>query len=87
VADWVHNIGTWVHGGPGPIGTVGAWLEGLPVLSAKPMIFGIILVGIMLLRPQGLLPEKRRARELHPETDQVLEEEQAELYTVRTGEI
>jgi branched-chain amino acid transport system permease protein len=87
VADWVHSTGIWVHGGPGPIGTAGAWLEGLPVLSAKPMIFGIILVGIMLLRPQGLLPEKRRARELHPETEQVLEEEQAELYTVRTGEI
>jgi branched-chain amino acid transport system permease protein len=51
------------------------------------MIFGIILVGIMLLRPQGLLPERRRARELHPDTEQTLAEEQTELYTVRTGEI
>jgi branched-chain amino acid transport system permease protein len=51
------------------------------------MLFGLILVGIMLLRPEGLWPERRRARELHPDTAQTLEEEQAELYTVRTGEI
>jgi hypothetical protein len=41
----------------------------------------------MILRPGGLWPERRRARELHPETEQVLEEEQEELFTVRTGEI
>lgn len=87
VAAWVHSFGSWLHAGPGPISTVGAWLAGLPLLSAKPMIFGFILVGIMLLRPQGLWPERRRARELHPETEQVLAEEQEELYTVRTGEI
>jgi branched-chain amino acid transport system permease protein len=87
VADWVHSLGTTLNGGPGPIATVGNWMQGLPVLTAKPMIFGIILVGIMLLRPQGLLPERRRARELHPDTEQTLAEEQTELYTVRTGEI
>jgi hypothetical protein len=42
---------------------------------------------MMLLRPQGLWPERRRARELRPETEFELEEEQEELYTVRTGEI
>jgi hypothetical protein len=59
----------------------------VPVETAKPMIFGIILVSIMILRPGGLLQERRRARELHPETAQIAEEEQVELYTVRTGEI
>ena len=87
VADHIHSLGSTLHGGPGPIGSLGAWLEGLPILTAKPMLFGFILVAIMLLRPQGLLPERRRARELKPETEQALEEEQAELYTVRTGEI
>jgi branched-chain amino acid transport system permease protein len=87
VADYIHSLGSSLHSGPGPISSIGAWMEGLPVLTAKPMIFGFILVGIMLLRPQGLWPERRRARELHPETEQALEEEQAELYTVRTGEI
>lgn len=33
-------------------------------------IFGAILVAMMLLRPEGLLPNKRRARELHHEDDQ-----------------
>jgi branched-chain amino acid transport system permease protein len=87
VAGWIHSLGDVVHGWPGPLSAVGAWLQGLPVTSAKPMLFGLILVGIMLLRPEGLWPERRRARELHPDTAQTLEEEQAELYTVRTGEI
>ncbi len=33
-------------------------------------IFGAILVAMMLLRPEGLLPNKRVARELHHEDDQ-----------------
>jgi branched-chain amino acid transport system permease protein len=87
VAGWIHSLGSALHSGPGPISALGTWLEGLPLLSAKPMIFGFILVGIMLLRPQGLWPERRRARELQPETALELAEEQEELYTVRTGEI
>jgi branched-chain amino acid transport system permease protein len=87
VAGWIHSLGDALHKGPEPISTIGAWLQSLPVTSAKPMLFGLILVGIMLLRPAGLWPERRRARELHPETEHELEGEQAELYTVRTGEI
>ncbi|GGM05104.1 ABC transporter permease subunit [Deinococcus aerophilus] len=34
------------------------------------LIFGSILVAMMLLRPEGLLPNKRRTRELHSEHDQ-----------------
>lgn len=86
-ADGIHAAGIGLAHAPGLIHTVGVWLAGLPVLSAKPMIFGIILVAIMLLRPQGLWPERRRAHELQPETEQVLSEEDTELYTVRTGEI
>jgi branched-chain amino acid transport system permease protein len=91
---WLTNlsaqINTWgqdLQRGPGPISPVGAWLANLPLGTAKPMILGIILVTVMILRPGGLWPERRRARELHPETEQVLEEEQEELFTVRTGEI
>lgn len=87
LAGWINSFGTTLHSGPGPISTLGAWMAGLPIASAKPMLFGIILVGIMLLRPQGLWPERRRARELQPETALELEGEQEELYTVRTGEI
>ncbi|WP_291428437.1 branched-chain amino acid ABC transporter permease [Deinococcus sp.] len=34
------------------------------------LIFGIILVTMMLLRPEGLLPNRRRTRELHHEDNQ-----------------
>uniref|UniRef100_UPI002869D344 branched-chain amino acid ABC transporter permease n=1 Tax=Deinococcus sp. TaxID=47478 RepID=UPI002869D344 len=34
------------------------------------LIFGIILVSMMLLRPEGLLPSPRRARELHHDDNQ-----------------
>jgi hypothetical protein len=52
--------------------------------TAGPLIFGIILLVTMLLRPQGLWPSRTRARELRPETEEILEEENTELYTVRT---
>jgi branched-chain amino acid transport system permease protein len=83
----INSWGVSLQHGPGPISALGAWLSTVPVATAKPMIFGIILVSIMLLRPGGLVQERRRARELHPETQQIAEEGQTELYTVRTGEI
>ncbi len=83
----INGLGASLHHAGGPVGTLGAWLAQLPVVSAQPMIFGFILLFTMLLRPQGLWPERRRARELQPETEQILDEEQTELYTVRTGEI
>ncbi|HYX80063.1 MAG TPA: branched-chain amino acid ABC transporter permease [Actinomycetota bacterium] len=33
----------------------------------QPLIFGAVIVGIMILRPQGLIPNVRRMRELHEE--------------------
>lgn len=87
VGSAINQLGATLHHAGGPVGTLGAWLAQLPVVSAQPMIFGFILLFTMLLRPQGIWPERRRARELHPETEQILDEEQTELYTVRTGEI
>ena len=29
------------------------------------LLYGLALVGMMLLRPEGLFPNRRRARELH----------------------
>jgi branched-chain amino acid transport system permease protein len=47
-------------------------LIGLPLLLSEfedyqLLIYGAVLVGIMLLRPQGLVPSVRRSRELHEE--------------------
>jgi branched-chain amino acid transport system permease protein len=82
----LNDLGGRIQGAPDPIGTFGAWLHQAPFSTAKPMIFGIILVAMMLLRPQGIWPSRRRARELHPDADQLAEEDE-ELWTLRTGEI
>jgi ABC-type branched-subunit amino acid transport system permease subunit len=39
------------------------------VSRSKYLIFGLILVGIMLLRPQGLLPSQIRKQELKHTAD------------------
>lgn len=48
------------------------------------LIYGVALVTMMLVRPEGLLPNARRKAELHPETaDQARRESETELYDVR----
>jgi hypothetical protein len=59
-------------------------MANLNLQTASPLLLGIILLLTMLLRPQGLWPSSTRARELQPETEQVLDEEQEELYSVRS---
>jgi branched-chain amino acid transport system permease protein len=83
INDRVNGFGGTLHHVGGFIGTFGAWLQQLNLQSAKPLIYGLILVAVMLLRPQGLWPSSTRAHELHPESAGVLEEEDTELYTVR----
>jgi branched-chain amino acid transport system permease protein len=80
----LHNLGTFLHSAPEPMATFGAWLAQLNLVSANQLVFGIILVMIMLLRPQGIWPSTTRARELQPETAEVLSEENVELSTVRS---
>ena len=42
------------------------------ISRSKYVIFGLILVGIMLLRPQGLLPSQIRKQELKHEEHEAL---------------
>ena len=84
INDRVHDIGTHLHSAPSVIGFLGTWLAQLNLQSARPLIFGIILVAIMLLRPQGLWPSATRAREMRPETAEILSEENSQLYTARS---
>ncbi len=50
------------------------------------LLYGIALVAMMLLRPEGLLPSERRRAELHPETAELaVRESESELYEVREG--
>jgi branched-chain amino acid transport system permease protein len=69
-------------------------LVGLPgVLTEfsefQPLIFGAVIVGIMILRPQGLIPNVRRMRELKEE-EQAQDEwgaARAETPPVAVGEV
>jgi branched-chain amino acid transport system permease protein len=44
------------------------------------LVFGLLMVVMMAWRPQGILPSSRRARELHPETEKMLDDENEALY-------
>lgn len=60
-------------------------LVGLPELlrefaEFRLLIYGAILVALMLLKPEGLLPSRRRQRELH------VEQEEEVQYEKRAGE-
>jgi len=55
------NIGSWVNANI----HVGSWHPHLDVPLYASGIYGLIIVLVMLLRPEGLIPSKRRARELH----------------------
>jgi branched-chain amino acid transport system permease protein len=84
----INVLAVLVLGGMGSIRgvVVGAFvLVGLPDLlrefaEFRLLIFGAVLVAIMILRPEGLLPNVRRRRELH---EKEVEEEQLEQ---RAGE-
>jgi branched-chain amino acid transport system permease protein len=49
----------------------------------KFMVFGLALVVMMLLRPEGLFPSSRRRAELHPETEDIRVQETEQLYDIR----
>jgi ABC-type branched-subunit amino acid transport system permease subunit len=49
-------------------------LSDLDFLQYQFLLYGIALVAMMLLRPEGLFPNRRRRRELHTEEDEVFGE-------------
>jgi branched-chain amino acid transport system permease protein len=44
------------------------------------LVFGLLMVVMMIVRPQGMVPSSRRARELNPEDEGVLAEEDLSLW-------
>ena len=60
------NIGDWLNTHFGPGGSdFQLWHKTLDVPLYEFGIFGIILVVVMLVRPEGLIPSSRRAAEFH----------------------
>lgn len=52
----------------------------------KFMVFGLALVIMMLLRPEGLLPSASRKAELHPETEDISEAENQQMYDIESAD-
>ena len=55
------NIGFWLNENI----HVGGWRPNIDVPLYASGIYGVIIVAVMLFRPEGLLPSARRKRELH----------------------
>lgn len=47
------------------------------------LIFGLLMVVMMAVRPQGMIPSKRRARELMPEAEWIRDEEDQQLWDLQ----
>jgi len=50
------------------------------ISNYRYLVFGLLMVVMMAWRPQGLIPSKRRARELHPDDEKMLDETNQTLY-------
>jgi branched-chain amino acid transport system permease protein len=50
------------------------------VSNYRYLVFGALMVVMMAWRPEGILPSKRRARELHPSDEAALDEMNQTLY-------
>jgi branched-chain amino acid transport system permease protein len=60
------NIGAWLNNHFGPGGSdFQVWHSSLDVPKYAYGIYGVILVVVMLFRPEGLIPSSRRAAEFH----------------------
>ncbi|HLW17247.1 MAG TPA: branched-chain amino acid ABC transporter permease [Actinomycetota bacterium] len=65
-SEGLNNIGAWLNGHFGPGGSdVTIWHKALNVPNYNYGIYGVVLVLVMLFRPEGLIPSRRRAAELH----------------------
>ena len=74
---WAHGLGNLTHIG---------FLQTVDLVNAQYLIFGIILVLMMLFRREGIIPNQRRAIELHDEEEGDVAEENQQLYDVRVEE-
>jgi branched-chain amino acid transport system permease protein len=65
-SEGLNNIGAWLNGHFGPGGSdFQLWHKPLDVPLYNFGIYGVILVVVMLFRPEGLIPSRRRAAEFH----------------------
>jgi branched-chain amino acid transport system permease protein len=65
----LHSLNEFFHGLGVPV------LQDIDFIQLQFLLYGIALVGMMLVRPEGLFPNSRRKRELHEAVDEPGEDE------------
>ena len=70
IPDWLRSVGD-VFGLPESV-TIGANTYDVSATSLRYVIFGIILIVVMIFRPQGLWPNRRRAAEIEHRKKEVV---------------
>jgi branched-chain amino acid transport system permease protein len=56
------------------------------IANYRFLVFGLLMVIMMAVRPQGFIPAKRRAAELKPDTDEMGDVESETLYDAEHGD-
>lgn len=81
------QLNTWAHGsfsiGPINLSYPSIVPASFSVTEAEYLIFGVMLVLMMIFRPEGMIPSGRRKRELHPADEGIRVEENQQLYDAR----
>jgi branched-chain amino acid transport system permease protein len=57
------------------------------ITAYRFLVFGLLMVVMMAVRPQGMIPSKRRARELQPADDRVLAGEDLTMFDLEYSEL
>ena len=61
------------------LGPITVDIGSINFINYQYLLYGVALVAMMLLRPEGLFPSGRRRQELHEEIDEVAEFEAEEV--------
>jgi branched-chain amino acid transport system permease protein len=77
LAEWLNRPVHWLGDVLGS-----DWLMDHDVKQDRFLVFGLALVIMMLVRPEGILPNRRRQAELRPESDTELMQENEEMFDV-----
>jgi branched-chain amino acid transport system permease protein len=63
------RITTWIHSAGHAVGS--PLLLAIDLTNARQFVFGLALVLLMLFRPEGIFPSRRRAAEWHEAEEEI----------------
>ena len=75
----LHSLNEFFHSLNVPI------LQNIDFIQLQFLLYGVALVAMMLVRPEGLFPNSRRKRELHQQVDEPGEDEMTASESTEEG--